>query len=326
MRDHSLVWGVEKWWMNELPDLNPVKTPVGDFEWMCWTTIKTPNENIKLCSIHTSGVPAVVVAQHGTKTLYKEWLRSLWPNVEGAQWLHKLINYPSYVDLGLGWLSLVTQLYFILSRFPIKKVYAANAVFCQTSNILILILYTDNTCLGLKSVNCSKERDHESIGGQTPARGRVKVTMKKHKSFLYLECVCTSKVMMQKGAGDVQQKTRPFWQHRGLKRVSKRVKDKEKEQQSSQGLKMDWGHENKGHGSQIKFYLSKERSVVTLQTHFKQDENWSKSKGDNTYWKVKGFVKNMKESTIVMAFLPVVTAKEWNIHVTISACYISLLA
>lgn len=107
-------------------------------------------------------------------------------------------------------------------------------------------------------------------------------------------------------------KTRPLWQHSGVKRVSERVKDKEKEQPS---LKMDWGHEMQAQGSQIKSYLSKERSVVTLQTHFKQEENWSKSKGASTYWKVKGFAKNMKESTIVMAFLPVVTEKSKNIHV-----------
>lgn len=42
----------------------------------------------------------------------------------------------------------------------------------------------------------------------------------------------------------------------------------------------------------------------------KQGINWLKSKGDSTYWKVKGFAKNMKESTMVIAFLPVVTANE----------------
>lgn len=30
----------------------------------------------------------------------------------------------------------------------------------------------------------------------------------------------------------------------------------------------------------------------------------------NTYWNVNGFAKNKKESTIVIAFLPVVTAEE----------------
>lgn len=35
-----------------------------------------------------------------------------------------------------------------------------------------------------------------------------------------------------------------------------------------------------------------------------------KKKGTGTYWKVKGLEKNMKESTMVMAFLPVVTAEE----------------
>lgn len=49
-----------------------------------------------------------------------------------------------------------------------------------------------------------------------------------------------------------------------------------------------------------------------MWVYFKLGENWSKLKGGGTYWKVKGFEKNMKESTIVMAFLPVVTAKERN--------------
>lgn len=132
--------------------------------------------------------------------------------------------------------------------------------------------------------------------------------------------VCMSKVMMEKQRQErYSYKTRPLWQHRGVKRVSERVKDKEKEQPSR---KMDWGHEMQAQGSQIKYYLSKERSVVTLQTHFKQEENWSKSKGASTYWKVKGFAKNMKESTIVMAFLPVVTAKEQNIHVECKFMYL----
>lgn len=30
----------------------------------------------------------------------------------------------------------------------------------------------------------------------------------------------------------------------------------------------------------------------------------------NTYWNVNGFAKNKKESTMVIAFLPVVTAEE----------------
>lgn len=46
--------------------------------------------------------------------------------------------------------------------------------------------------------------------------------------------------------------------------MSKKVKDKKKEQQSSQGNEIGLSHENEGQGSLIKFYLSKERSVVTL--------------------------------------------------------------
>lgn len=63
---------------------------------------------------------------------------------------------------------------------------------------------------------------------------------------------------------------------------------------------MDWGHKNKfqqwSGGDTVDLVKTKTKAM--------------KSKGDNTYWKVKGFVKNMKERTIVMAFRPVVTAKK----------------
>lgn len=55
--------------------------------------------------------------------------------------------------------------------------------------------------------------------------------------------------------------------------------------------------------------------LVWVEVHvgsIKQAINWLKSKGDGTYWKVKGLAKNMKESTMVIAFLPVVTANENN--------------
>lgn len=55
--------------------------------------------------------------------------------------------------------------------------------------------------------------------------------------------------------------------------------------------------------------------LVPAEVHggqIKQGINWLRSKGDGTYWKVKGFAKNMKESTMVIAFLPVVTAKQYN--------------
>lgn len=55
--------------------------------------------------------------------------------------------------------------------------------------------------------------------------------------------------------------------------------------------------------------------LVRAEVHvgfIKQAKNWLKSKGGGTYWKVKGLAKNMKESTMVIAFLPVVTANENN--------------
>lgn len=78
----------------------------------------------------------------------------------------------------------------------------------------------------------------------------------------------------------------------------------------SSGLAMFWkwttDMKTRGRGEPSQGLLVKGQCRIT----FNKKKNWSKSKGDRTYWKVKGFAKNMKESTIVMAFLPVVTAKE----------------
>lgn len=51
-------------------------------------------------------------------------------------------------------------------------------------------------------------------------------------------------------------------------------------------------------------WLKHMKSSVTGQRSVSEEE------ADWTHWKVKGLAKNMKERMMVMAFLPVVTAKK----------------
>lgn len=94
---------------------------------------------------------------------------------------------------------------------------------------------------------------------------------------------------------------------RRSRRASESWKGKEeREQGSSGGL-------GEPHGSQ---WAGKPRpGAVGAGKGSGEDSLWNGVradqglKGAGTYWKVKGLEKNMKESTIVMAFLPVVTAE-----------------
>lgn len=95
-------------------------------------------------------------------------------------------------------------------------------------------------------------------------------------------------------------------------RRSRREGERELERQEereSRGAVEVWESRTKasGQGSRDRAPLAVNEGLT--ETHFGAGVRADQSlKGAGTYWKVKGLEKNMKESTIVMAFLPVVTA------------------
>lgn len=114
-------------------------------------------------------------------------------------------------------------------------------------------------------------------------------------------------------AAEVQRGTGAFRRHGGVgERASESWKGERRERESRGAVEV-WESRTKasGQGSRDRAPLAPSEGLT--ETHFGAGVRADQSlKGAGTYWKVKGLEKNMKESTIVMAFLPVVTAEGEN--------------
>lgn len=96
---------------------------------------------------------------------------------------------------------------------------------------------------------------------------------------------------------------------RSRREGERELERREERERESRGVVEVWESRTKasGQGSRDRAPLAPSEGLT--ETHFGAGVRADQSlKGAGTYWKVKGLEKNMKESTIVMAFLPVVTA------------------
>lgn len=152
--------------------------------------------------------------------------------------------------------------------FPIK-VYKPNLVFGQTIRFLktLYILYMDENLLVKKVQYTAMERNCESsspvltVEGTHPLEGRMKLAMKIQKSFCMLCGLCVyacRKSRWRRGeverAAEVQQKMRPFWQHRGVGGWNKSGRQGERAEEQSRSEK---GHENQWAGKPNQVLLVK---------------------------------------------------------------------